>query len=58
MKKQIKKTSDHLLPLFKEESARQILETIKHSHIKVYTDEEKNNTWLRIKELLKEKSSN
>ena len=58
MKKQIKKTSDHLLPLFKEVSARQILETIKHSHIKPYADEEKNNTWLRIYELSKEKSSN
>ena len=37
----LKKISDHLLPLFKGKSAKQILDTINHSHIKPYTDEEK-----------------
>ena len=50
----LKKSSDYLLPLFKGESAKQILDTIQHSHIKPYTDEEKQNTELKIRELLKE----
>ena len=50
----MKKSSDHLLPLFKGELAKQILDTIHHSYIKPYTDEEKENTELRIRELLKE----
>lgn len=53
----MKKSSDHILPLFKGESAKQILDTINHSHIKPYIDEEKENVEMRIKELLKEQSS-
>ena len=53
----MKKISDHLLPLFKDESAKQIIDTINHSHIKPYTNEEKENTEMRIKELLEEQSS-
>ena len=43
-----------MLPLFKEESAKQILDTINHSHIKPCTDEEKEKTKRRIKELHRE----
>lgn len=50
----MKKSSDHMLPLFKGKSAKQILETINRSHINPYTNEEKENTELKIKELLKE----
>ena len=46
-----------MLPLFEGESAKQILDTINHSHIKPYTDEEKENAELKIGELLKEHSS-
>ena len=46
-----------MLPLFKGKSAKQILDTINHSHIKQYTDEEKENVEMRIRELLKEQSS-
>lgn len=53
----MKKISDRLLPLFKDEYAKQIIDTINISHIKPYTDEEKENTELKIKELLKEHSS-
>ena len=49
----MKKSSDHILPLFKGKSAKHILDTISHSHIKPYTDEEKENTELRIRELFK-----
>ena len=53
----MKKISDHLLPLFKGKPAKKLLDTILHSHIKPYTDEEKENTELKIRELLKEQSS-
>ena len=53
----MKKISDHLLPLFKGKVALSLLDTINHSHIKPYADEEKENTELRIRELLKEHSS-
>lgn len=53
----MKKISDHILPLFKGKSAKQIIDTINNSHIKPYTNEEKENTELKIKELLKEHSS-
>ena len=53
----LKKSSDHLLPLFKGETAKQILDTLQHSHIKPYTDEEKQNTELKIRELLKEENN-
>ena len=53
----MKKISDHILPLFKDETVKQILDTINSSHIKSYTDEEKENIELKIKELLKEHSS-
>ena len=46
-----------MLPLFKGEPAKQILDTINHSHIKPYTNEEKENVEMRIRELLKEQSS-
>ena len=49
--------SDHILPLFNGKSAKQILDTINHSHIKPYTDEEKENVEIKIRELLKEHSS-
>ena len=54
----MKKQPDHLLPLFKGKATLSLLETINHSHIKPYTDEEKENTELRIRELLKEKNNN
>lgn len=43
-----------MLPLFKGKSAKQILETMQYFHVKSYTNEEKNNTELKIRELLKE----
>lgn len=46
-----------MLPLFKGESAKQILDVINCSRIKPYTDKEKENTELRIRELLKEHPS-
>ena len=52
-----KKSLDHVLPLFKGESVKQILDTINHSHVKPYSDEEKENTELRIRELLEENHS-
>jgi hypothetical protein len=48
----LKKQPDHLLPLFRGKAALSLLEIINHSHIKPYTDEEKKNTELKIKELL------
>lgn len=48
----MKKHSDHLLPLFKGKGAISILETMNHSHIKSYTDKEKENTEIKIRELL------
>lgn len=39
----MKKSSDYMLPLFRDVSAKQILDIINHSHIKPYTDEEKEN---------------
>lgn len=48
----MKKQADHLLPLFKGKVALSLLETINHSLIKSYIDEEKKNTELKIKELL------
>ena len=39
----MKKQSDYLLPLFKSKAALSLLETINHSLIKPYTDEEKKN---------------
>lgn len=53
----MKKQPDHLLPLFKGKAAISILETINHSHVKHYSDNEKKNTELRIRELLKERIS-
>lgn len=53
----LKKSSDHLLPLFKGESTKQILNVIQRSHIKPYTDEEKQNIELKIRELLKEENN-
>ena len=53
----MKKSSDHLLPLFKGKSAKQILNIINRFHIKPYSNEEKENAKLRITELLKEHSS-
>ena len=53
----MKKSSDHLLPFFKGESAKQILNVIQRSHIKPYTDEEKQNIELKIRELLKEENN-
>ena len=52
----MKKISDHILPIFKEEVSKQILDIIHHYHIKPYTDEEKENAELKIRELLKEQS--
>ena len=52
----MKKILDHLLPLFKGKSAKKLSNTINHSHIKPYEDEEKENTELKIRELLKEQS--
>lgn len=49
----MKKISDHLLPLFKGKYAKQILDTINHSHIKQYTDEERKDTETKIREILK-----
>lgn len=49
--------SDHSLPLFKGKSVNQLLATINNSHIKPYTpytDEEKEETEMKIRELLKE----
>ena len=51
----MKKQSDYLLPLFKSKAALSLLETINHSHIKLYTDEEKKDAELRIGELLKKR---
>ena len=51
----MKKISDHLLPLFKGKSAKQILNIINRSRIKSYTNKEKENTELRIRELLEKK---
>lgn len=48
----MKKISDNILPLFKGEFAKQLLNTIEHSHLKAYTDEEKENTEMIIKEFL------
>ena len=48
----MKKISDNTLPLFKGEFAKQLLNTIEHSHLKSYTDEEKENTEMIIKEFL------
>ena len=53
----MKKISNYVLPLFKGKSAKKLLNIINNSHIKPYTDEEKENTELKIKELLKEHSS-
>ena len=52
------KQSDHILPLFKGKVALSLLETINHSHIKPYTDEEKERVESRFRELLKEKNNN
>lgn len=49
----MKKSQDHLLPLFKGNAALSLLETIKHSYIKSYTNKEKENAELKIRELLK-----
>ena len=49
----LKKQTDHLLPLFKGKSAKQILDTIQHSHIKPYSDEERKDTETKIREILK-----
>lgn len=48
----MKKISDNTLPLFKGEFSKQLLNTIEHSHLKSYTDEEKENTEMIIKEFL------
>ena len=53
----MKKLQDHLLPLFKGKAALSLLETINHSHVKPYTDDEKENTESKIVELLKEKKN-
>ena len=51
----MKKISDHLLPLFKGKVALSLLETVNHSHIKPYTDKEKDDVELKIRELLKKR---
>lgn len=48
----MKKHPDYLLPLFMSKAAITLLETINHSHIKPYTDVEKENTESNIRELL------
>ena len=53
----LKKSSDHLLPLFKGETVKQILDTLQHSHIKPYADEEKKDTEVKIKKILKEENN-
>lgn len=50
----MKESLNHILPLFKGNAAKQLLTTINHSCIKSYTDEEKENTELKIRKLLKE----
>ena len=37
----MKKHPSHILPLFKGKASLSLLETINHSHIKPYTNEEK-----------------
>lgn len=51
----MKKQSDYLLPLFKSKAALSLLETINHSSIKPYTDEDKENTESTIRKLVKER---
>ena len=51
----MKKQPDQLLPLFRGKAALSLLESISHSHIKPYSDEEKENTESKIKKLLKER---
>lgn len=53
----MKKQPDHLLPLFKGKAALSLLETINHSHVKPFTDKEKEETELKIRELLKERNN-
>jgi hypothetical protein len=53
----LKKQTDYLLPLFKGKAASSLLETINHSSIKSYSDEEKKDAELKIRELLKERKN-
>ena len=52
----MKKYPDHLLPLFKGKTTLSLLETLNHSHIKPYTNEERAKS--RFRKLLKEKRNN
>lgn len=51
----MKKHSDHLLPSFKCKAALSLLETLNHSHIKPYTDDEKENAELKNQRIIKGK---
>jgi len=53
----MRKSTDYLLPLFKGESAKQILKAVNSSRIKPYTSEEKKCAELKISELLKDNNS-
>ena len=50
----MKKSQNHILPLFKGNITKQVLEIINHSNIKPYVDEE--NAELKIREVLKDRS--
>lgn len=55
MSKPNKKHNDHLLPLFKGKAAISIFDTMNHSHIKPYMDEERESDERTIGEILQHK---